>query len=433
MPRDSLCLPYRLGVAGRWLPSNEAELKAGLASGLAAEGHFFDAKRELAPGASASRRLAIDIASLAVDGGVVVIGVAEDKKKRTFSLHPVPLIGLAERVDQVARSLVDPPLQVSCTEVVANSDGFGYLFISVPASPLAPHMADGRYRGRSDTTNVVLSDGEVRRLHERAMLHRAKAIEILRTEIFRDPSPPTEQPEAHVFVIAQPLAADDELLFRVVAAGGLAGWVREKVQSGAPCHGAGTTYSPDLGSVATEVSRRADGVALATYQLGPGRVPRPNGPAGVKDTDMLELEIREDGGLRLFCGRGSEEITEGKRVAFEPLIAGLTMRVLLVAGEVVTSTGYGGSWDLGLAVTNLRGCHAYSLHNRFGGRFLDVPYSADVYEQTARVESDALVRSPVEVLESLYGRLHRGLSGGGIPVRDLVAGLLLPKRHERHG
>ena len=117
-------------------------------------------------------------------------------------------------------------------------------------------------------------------------------------------------------------------------------------------------------------------------------------------------------------------ITEGKRVAFEALIAGLTMRVLLVAGEVVAATGYGGSWDLGLAVTNLRGCHAYSLHNQFGGRFLDVPYSADVYEQTVRVESDALVRSPVEVLESLYGRLHRGLSGGGVPVRDLLARLL---------
>ncbi len=411
-------------MAGRWLPSNEAELQAGLASGLAAEGHFFDAKRELAPGTSASRRLAIDLASLAVDGGVIVVGVAEDKEQRTFSLHPVPLIGLAERVDQVARSLVDPPLQVACTEVAASADGFGYLLISVPASPLAPHIVDGRYRGRSDTTNVVLSDGEVRRLHERAMLHRAKATEILRAEIARDPSPPTEQPEAHLFVIAQPVAADDELLFRAVAAGGLAGWVRDRVQSGGPCHGAGTAYSPDLGSVATEVSRRADGVALATYQVGPGRVPRPNGPAGVEGTDMLELEVREDGGLRLFCGRGSEEITEGKRVAFEALIAGLTVRVLLVAGEVVATTGYGGSWDLGLAVTNLRGCHAYSLHNQFGSRFLDVPYSADVYEQTVRVESDALVRSPVEVLESLYGRLHRGLSGGGDPVRDLVARLL---------
>jgi hypothetical protein len=412
-------------MAGRWLPSNEAELEAGLASGLGAEGHFFDAKRELAPGTGGSRKLAVDLASFAVHGGLIVVGVAEDKEQRTFSLHPIPLAGLAERVDQVARSLIDPPLQVACTEVLAGAEGLGYLLISVPASPLAPHMVDGKYRGRSDTTNAALSDGEVRRLHERAMLHRARATEILRDEIARDPSPATEQPEAHLFVIAQPVTADDELLFRAVGAEGLAGWVRERVQFGAPCRGAGATYSPDLGNTANEVSRRADGVALATYQVGPGRVPRPNGPAGVEDTDMLELEVREDGGVRLFCGRASEVIgDEGKRVAFEALTAGLTMRVLLAAGEVVATTGYGGSWDIGLAATNLRGCHAYSLHNQFGSRFLDVPYSSDSYEQTVRVASDALVRSPVEVLESLYGRLHRGLSGGGVPIRELVARML---------
>jgi hypothetical protein len=412
-------------MSGRWLPSNEVELEAGLSSGLGAEGHFFDAKRELAPGATGSRKLAVDVASFAVDGGLIVVGVAEDKEQRTFSLHPVPLAGLAERVDQVARSLVDPPLQVACTEVLASTAGTGYLLISVPASPLAPHMVDGKYRGRGDTTNVVLSDGEVRRLHERAMLHRARATEILRAEIARDPSPPTTQPEAHLFVIAQPVTADDELLFRAVGAEGLAGWVRSRVQQGAPCRNAGTSYSPDLGSMATEVSRRADGVALATYQVGPGRVPRPNGPAGVEDTDMLELEVREDGGLRLFCGRGSKVIgDEEKRVAFEAAIAGLTIRVLLVAAEVVATTGYGGSWDLGLAVTHLRGCHAYSLHNQYGSRFIDVPYSADSYEQVVRVDSDALVRSPVEVLESLYGRLHRGLSGGDVPIRDLVARFL---------
>lgn len=413
-------------MAGRWLPSSEAELEAGLAGGLGAEGHFFDAKRELAPGPTGSRKLAVDVASFAVDGGLIVLGVDEDKQQRTFSLHPIPLAGLAERVDQVARSLIDPPLQVACTEVPARAAaGSGYLLINVPASPLAPHMVGGKYRGRSDTTNVVLSDGEVRRLHDRAMLHRARATEILRAEIARDPSPPTQQPEAHLFVIAQPVAADAELLFRSVGTDGLAGWVRTRVQQGAPCRHAGSSYSPDLGSTATELSRRADGVALATYQVGPGRVPRPNGPAGVEDTDMLELEVREDGGLRLFCGRGSEVIgDEGKRVAFEALIAGLTSRVLLTAAEVVATTGYGGSWDLGLAVTNLRGCHAYSLHDKFGGRFLDVPYSADSYEQAVRVDSDALVRSPIEVLESLCGRLHRGLSGGGVPIRDLVARLL---------
>ena len=361
------------------------------------------------------------MASFAVDGGLIVVGLAEDKERRTFDLRPVALAGLAERVDQVARSSIDPPLPVGTAEIPASGrEGHGYLLITVPASPLAPHMVDGQYRGRGDTTNLVLTDAEVRRLHDRARLTRDLAVELLRGEIARDPSPLTEQPEAHLFVVAQPVAADPELLFRSVGESGLAGWVRDRVLSGLPCARAGTAFGPDLGSTATDISRRADGVALATYQLGPGRVPRPNGDHPPEDTDLLELEVREDGGLRLFCGRASDSI-QGKRVAIEVLIGGLTYRTLLTAAEVMSSTGYGGSWDLGLAVTNLHGCHGFLLHDTFGAEFLDVPYSSDTYEQVVRVEGAAIVEKPAEVLKSLYGRLYRGLSGGAKSIEDLIA------------
>jgi hypothetical protein len=136
-------------VAGRWLPESEGDLRAALVSGVLSEGHFFDAKQELAPMAKGSRRLAEDVASFAVDGGLIVAGVAEDKATGNFELRPVPLAGLAERVDQIARSVVDPPLQVWCVDVPAEvGGGLGYLLITVPASALAPHMVDGKYRGR---------------------------------------------------------------------------------------------------------------------------------------------------------------------------------------------------------------------------------------------------------------------------------------------
>jgi hypothetical protein len=141
---------------------------------------------------------------------------------------------------------------------------------------------------------------------------------------------------------------------------------------------------------------------------------------------LLDLEVREDGGLRLFCGRGSGEVSPPggevgvKRVVFEALVAGLTYRVIVAAVTVADSTRYSGAWDFGLAVTNLRGAYAYSLHDKFGMRFQDVPYSAPSYEQTVRVDTDVMASAPLEVLESLYGRLHRGLSGGGVSLADLT-------------
>ncbi len=364
------------------------------------------------------------MASFAVDGGLIAVGVAEDKESGKFELSPVALAGLAERVDQVARSVIDPPLLVGCIEVPADvGGGVGYLLITVPASPLAPHMVDGKYRGRGDTTNVILTDAEVRRLHERAMLQQERAWGLLAEEVARDPSPTVDHPQAHLFVIAQPVSADAELLFRAAASAGLAEWVRERVLSGPPCRGAGQSFSPDLGSIANDVTRRADGVAVASYYLGPGRVPQPGRDGdSVDETSLLELEVREDGGLRLFCGRASDMVDDG-RVAFEALIAGLTLRVLVAAAEVIASTRYGGSWDLGMSVTNLRGCRSYLVHGTFGFRSLDVPYSADSYEQVIRVDGEVLTARPLSALESLYGRLHRGLSGGAKAIPEMVANI----------
>jgi hypothetical protein len=72
-------------------------------------------------------------------------------------------------------------------------------------------------------------------------------------------------------------------------------------------------------------------------------------------------------------------------------------------------------------VTSLRGCRSYLLHGTFGSRTQDVPYSADSYEQVVRVDGEVLTTRPLSALESLYGRLHRGLSAGVKTIPDLVA------------
>jgi hypothetical protein len=67
---------------------------------------------------------------------------------------------LADRVDQVARDKVQPPLVVRSQEV-SDRPGWGCLLVHVPPSAQAPHMVDYVYYGRGDRANVRLGDEQV--------------------------------------------------------------------------------------------------------------------------------------------------------------------------------------------------------------------------------------------------------------------------------
>lgn len=177
----------------RWVPGSKEELATALKEGLLKESHHIDLKREPGVGKAANKSMAVDMASLAVDGGVLVYGADE----RSGELSPFDLSGFRERVDQVARSLIDEPLSVRIEELPsAEHPGQGCVLVVVPESPSAPHMVDGRYRGRGDTTNIILSDAEVVRLHERRRNSERSIADLVRAEIDRDPSPPQHRTQA---------------------------------------------------------------------------------------------------------------------------------------------------------------------------------------------------------------------------------------------
>ena len=63
---------------------------------------------------------------------------------------------------------VEEAVQIRTTEIESTAQpSRGYLVVHVPASVRAPHMADGRYYGRGDKTNRLLSNTEVVRLLDR--------------------------------------------------------------------------------------------------------------------------------------------------------------------------------------------------------------------------------------------------------------------------
>jgi hypothetical protein len=102
---------------GRWTPAAWSDVVEAAAGGLLDESHWVDLKQELPAGKRThNTELAQDMASLAVDGGLLVVGI-EDHDSRAGKVCGVELARLADRFDQVARDKVRPSLVVRSHEV----------------------------------------------------------------------------------------------------------------------------------------------------------------------------------------------------------------------------------------------------------------------------------------------------------------------------
>ncbi|MFF8293785.1 ATP-binding protein [Streptomyces sp. NPDC016309] len=197
-----------------WSPRTEAGLQAAIEGGPLEETHYLGLKKALAATKGDSRELARDIASFAVDGGTLIIGIAEDKDNCTFFRAPQPLKGLGEKVEQVARAVPDPPLTVVTTDIPsAANEEHGYLVVHIPAGPAAPCMVDGRYYGRGDKTTHVLSDRDVVRLHERHRFADQAALELMEQQIETDPLAGIGE-QSHLFLVAHPPAGRRDTLLK---------------------------------------------------------------------------------------------------------------------------------------------------------------------------------------------------------------------------
>ncbi|MBA3780155.1 MAG: ATP-binding protein [Chloroflexi bacterium] len=373
-----------------WLPSSLEELDRVLSERILGEAHTVDFKRELPTGAAANKALAVDLASMAVDGGLIVIGVDEELHPPRLALQA--LAGVKERVDQIAASRVDQPVSVRTIELPATDPTLGVLLIVIPPSPDAPHMVDGRYRGRGDTTNLVLTDIEVRRIRDQRALRVADLGQQLDAEIAQ-PRPANLLPGARLHVLARPTTGHEEMLLDATEDG--RAWFSRAVVAGRPVAALSEPWSPDFGG-GLSMGRRADGWSLTRVD-------------SVEQGDrILELVVTEEGEARLF----SNGITRrhDNLLVNDVAVAGLTKRVVLTAQVVVAATRYLGLWDFGVAVTELRGATAMSLDGQLGLRSLP-QYSDERYRRVIQVSGEDLERAPDEIVHRLLDRLGRGLTG----------------------
>ena len=385
-----------------WSPRTESELQSALTNGLLEETHYLDLKRELAPGKSGNKSLAKDLAAFAIDGGVILVGVDEgDNSAQPPTLAVQPLEGLAERVEQVARMTVSEPLHVQTTSIASSSEpSKGYLVIRIPPSPRAPHMVDGRYYGRGNKTNVILSNEEVLRYHQR-LLHDRSDLRAEARELLED----IESSTPLLALVAEPIGAHGDLLVDLAAAQDWESQLTVLVDK-ALRNAKGPSYPPY--TRAGGFQRRAEGVAVTDGM--------PDGTRKFDGADSAtELVFHESGRLTLVSERAAFMYARAvqpprpqRKVIFEELIADKAEILVRMSAEVARSAGYAASWRFAIMVRGLKGGASFLREDSFG--FPDgSEYTADVYARETEAAFLDITADPSAVVRELVMPLLRGL------------------------
>lgn len=391
-----------------WPPIDEPSLLKALEDELLEETHHLELKREVKKGKGENKELGRDLASLAVDGGHLIVGIDEDDG----TAHPVPLAGLPERIEQVGFSVVDEPLAVAARPVPCVDDPHvGYVVVEVPVSGLAPHMVDGKYFGRGEKTKRVLPEDEVYRLHRRRQLFESDASVVLEQYKKRDLAKANGlDRNPHLFVIADPVAPQDRGLVPFIEAG--PGWQQRliKLVTDSKTRHAfelPNNYSPTLES-GLQQDHRGDGWALTSHYITRGRTLAD----GADEDALIELEVTEDGCVRLFSSRAGAIWRDNQPVLIEASILALTHRVLRLAVAIGDALTYRGPWNIGVAVTNLAGTissESVSSHNP------TPPFAAPNYDAVTRTSAVEMEAHPRAVAERAIGSLMRGIGTRHLP------------------
>jgi len=154
-----------------WIPASAAEIERAATARELRETASFDAKKTL-PIPARNECLAVDVAAMSTDGGVLLYGVGEDRSGQPVTPSPIPLAGAKERVDQIVQTSIAEAPHIEIREYPTGADAsVGYLLVVIPQSARAPHQVtvggNLRFYGRGATGNRVLTEGEIARLYER--------------------------------------------------------------------------------------------------------------------------------------------------------------------------------------------------------------------------------------------------------------------------
>ena len=351
------------------------------------------------PGASrkdANLEMARDLASLSVDGGILIYGVRD----KDFEVVGCDITGLPDRIAQVSATRIHPPLSPAVLPPLAHPDdeALSVLIVQVPPSPLAPHMVDGSYWGRSSNGKRKLDDAEVRRL----LTQRDRGEDVFRERLIaledRDPlvrhiqDHPTGN--GHIYLVAEPctpVVRDEELQ----------DWrrIRDGVRS---------SRSHDTVDGCTRHSPDPTGEAYATIETHADPQPAKH------ERHLCHVSIKDDSSIEVVSGGGTAEWEHPPGTITKYLDVGRVSTLVLQTLQMVEgwsqTWGYTGTWRIGLRVTNTRGA-IHTTHDWFS---YSPAFAAVEYVSTTSVQG--VGGDSLELARPLLKGLYRGL---GLKDRDI--------------
>jgi hypothetical protein len=353
-----------------WNPTTYADADAAASAGHVFEHHYLELKSEYTN--AHIEDLANDLAALANDSGLLVVGVAQDRTTgRSIGLTPLTLAGFIERVQQMARTSLDPPLNVEC-RALADPDrpARGIVLIRVPASELAPHQVHGCYHGRNERSTYRLSDAEVEALMRRRTSRAQRLSDLL-------DDPPgfdwVRGPRSGRFAAIVRPTSDraGELLAQTLADAAYPAWVDTMLAAAAEAGRRLATDGPALAALVRASWSPLDGTsewsdARSTAGLRPG-----GPPAVIRRTAQLLDDslgkvvwfgVDESGTAALALDHlvGPDPKADGGRPAFDwPTMVAAAAWLVLVTREICDSMGSATSLDVGVRADGLAGAFPF--------------------------------------------------------------------------
>jgi Putative DNA-binding domain len=405
-------------IYGMWLPTSaEALISAIDDNVLPHESATIEVKAAL-PEKKANRDIAVDVAAMATDGGVIVYGVREDKQTSSYTAEPLVLSGAKDRISDVVSSHLREHVEFDVRLLPLASDlSRGFVLIDVPASVRAPHMVEvrgeHRYYGRVPGGNQMLTESQVARLYERRQRAEEEALSAIDALIAKAPLEPAPAVRGDLHLLIRPLLSEASLRDQLWE-----GREEEEIRKTVAAAFNGIQFASASESGLSEFLQFAHPApTLEGYELYNTPIERPD---EVIDRYVERIEVLDDGTTRYFCAAVAQQwqqsawqpsiATPGMLVFLDVKAARRTAHLVLFAGLMLTEAGYRGPVDVSLALTSIDGSVSSEWLN---GQLLPPPgglpalAAPDGYRQHVRVAAPALAQDPCQVTKGLFARLFR--------------------------
>jgi hypothetical protein len=384
-----------------WRPRTESEIQVGVENGAAVESATFDAKSEL-PAAGKNKDLAKDICAMTVDGGTLLYGLGGEDRTRPDTRMPFAMQGARERIDSVAESAIAEPPQIDIYEIDSDEHpGTGYLCVTVPPSPRAPHMLtlDDRYWGRSPSGNRILTEGEVARLYERRERWEVDRAKLLSDVLAGYPFTFSASGCGVVLVLARPVASGRELL-RQASGSDIPDFLMHEVSFAASRN----DPFPGYGAQALSSMRRVRPLEADLWLC--------TAEPDLASEYQAHGEFSSNGGLVYWQSPILKDHAGAGRIWIaEHAAERAVSQALGVAAHLYQRAGFFGAVDVGIAVLGIAGCRGITTLDVFGAG--DSGYGAAEYRRSERVTAIEMEADLDGVVGRLLGPLFEVISRRG--------------------